>query len=272
MKARDVQAYLQSLSGDWQYPPDTVDTFKAGDPEAEITGIAVGWMSYTWALQEALELGCNMFITHEPTYYNHRDNDDKIFRFEGVAAKRQFIEDNGLVIVRCHDLWDQIVGIGIPDSWGRMLDLGSAVVSSMHHRVYEVPVQTASAFARHVATQTASLNQPAVQLIGPAEKFVRRVAIGTGAITPFLSFVEDYEIDLGICTDDGIDYWADGAFAIDMGVPLVVVNHMVAEEAGVESLARHLQAHFRDIPVHHIAQRCMYRLIEAEGVVGKDLP
>jgi hypothetical protein len=36
---------------------------------------------------------------------------------------------------------------------------------------------------------------------------------------------------------------------------------MVAEEAGVQSLARHLQAALTDIPVHHIAQRCMYQLI-----------
>ena len=87
MKAQDVQDYLRSLAGEWQYPADTVDTFKAGDPSAEVRGIAVGWMSYTWALQRALELGCNVFITHEPTYYNHWDNDQAIFRLPGVERK-----------------------------------------------------------------------------------------------------------------------------------------------------------------------------------------
>ncbi len=47
MKARDLQSYLQSLNGGWVDPQKTVDTFKSGDPGAEVTGIAVGWMSYT---------------------------------------------------------------------------------------------------------------------------------------------------------------------------------------------------------------------------------
>ena len=48
MKARELQSYLRSLNGGWMKFGKTVDTFKAGDPEAEIKGIAVGWMSYTW--------------------------------------------------------------------------------------------------------------------------------------------------------------------------------------------------------------------------------
>ena len=87
MKAQDVQNYLQSLAGDWQYSDNTVDTFKAGDPSTEVRGIAVGWMSYIWALQRALDLGCNVFITHEPTYYNHWDNDPGDFSLSRRTSK-----------------------------------------------------------------------------------------------------------------------------------------------------------------------------------------
>ena len=148
MIAQDVQDYLQSLAGQWQYPADTVDTFKAGDPTAKVRGIAVGWMSYTWALQRALELDCNVFITHEPTYYNHWDNDPALFRFPGAREKRRFIEDNELVIIRCHDLWDQIPDIGIPDSWGKLLDLGRPVDSSTYIRIYDAGGVTAGELAQ----------------------------------------------------------------------------------------------------------------------------
>ena len=263
MKAMDVQTYLQSLSGDWEYPANTVDTFKAGDPQSEVSGIAVGWMSYTWALKRALELGCNVFITHEPTYYDHHDNDPDVMRLKQVHQKRQFIEKSGLVIIRCHDLWDQIREVGIPDSWGGLLEFGQAVDGTEHLRIYEMENTPARQLAAHVAARTAEFGQPGVQLIGPAEKPVRRVSIGTGAITPYLTCVEDFDVDLAICTDDGIDYWRDGGFAIDMGIPIIVVNHMVAEEIGVMSLARQLTSQFPAIPIQHIPQRCMYEHIVA---------
>lgn len=261
MIAQDVQDYLQSLACDWIYPENTVDTFKAGDPVTPLRGMAVAWMSYTWAIERALELDCNVFITHEPTYYNHWDNDDDIFRFRQIRAKRQFIKESGLVIIRCHDLWDQIKDIGIPDSWGRLLQLGQAIDGDAYTRVYEVGPTTAAAIAEHIAGCTAPFGQPGVQLIGRREKIVRRICIGTGAITPYLDCVEKYQVDLAICSDDGIDYWRDGGFAIDMDIPIVVVNHPVSEEIGVMSLAENLSQRFPSIPVHHIRQRCMYELV-----------
>ena len=261
MIAQAIQDYLQSLAGDWKYPENTVDTFKSGDPAAEVRGIAVAWMSYTWALQRAIDLDCNLFITHEPTYYDHYDNNPDIFRFSQVLAKRKFIEDHDLVIIRCHDLWDQISDIGIPDSWGTLLQLGRSIDGDAYVRIYETTERTASAIAQQVAMCTKPYGQPGVQLIGSRDKMVRRISIGTGAITPYLDCVEKYQIDLAICTDDGIDYWRDGGFAIDMDIPIVVINHIVSEEIGIESLADQLSQRFPSVPVQHIPQRCMYKLV-----------
>ena len=113
MKARDVGEYLRSMDKGWVNWETTVDTFKAGDPEAIVTGIAVGWQSYTWALKRALELNCNIFITHEPNYYDHIDSDGIVFRYENIRAKRKLVEESGLIILRCHDLWDRIPDIGV---------------------------------------------------------------------------------------------------------------------------------------------------------------
>jgi len=261
MEARELRQYLRSMDGGWVNWKDTVDTFKSGDPEAEVKGIAVGWMSYTWALRRALELGCNVFITHEPTYYNHRDNDENVFRYESVRSKRKFIEDSGLVILRCHDLWDQVRDIGIPDSWAKQLGFIKPIAGEGYYRVYDVSGQTARSIARQVAERTKSLGQDAVQLVGPADAPVSRVAIGTGAITPFMHFLDAYRVDLAICTDDGFTYWRDGALAIDMGIPVIVVNHPVAEVYGMKLLADHLSNRFPDVPVHFIPQSCMFQLI-----------
>ncbi len=266
MKAADINLYLRSLRNEGPYPDPDVDTFKAGDPQAEVGGIAVGWMSYTWALEQALALGCNLFVTHEPTFYDHLDADPQVFQLPGAAAKRQFLADSGLVVLRCHDLWDLMPDVGIPDAWGRFLGLGPATRTRRYLRLYPVEPQPAAEFGAALARRLAPLGQPGVQLLGPGEKRVSRVALGTGAITPVVEMLAQLGADAVIATDDGIDYWRDGALAIDLGIPIFVVNHPVSELAGVEALAKHLQAAFPDIPVHHIPQTCMYVTIPPQPI------
>lgn len=152
--------------------------------------------------------------------------------------------------------------IGIADAWGEYLGLEKSIAGSEYVRIHEIESQTALLIAQHVAFKTKNFGQPAVQLIGPQDRLVSKIAIGTGAITPYLELVRQYEIDLAICTDDGIKYWRDGAFAIDMGIPIVVVNHPVSEEFGVYRLAEFIQNNFPDTPVHYIPQHCMYQLID----------
>ena len=263
MKAEDVKAYLKTMDGGWVDWENTVDTFKSGDPATEVRGIAVGWMGYTWALQHALDLDCNMFITHEPTYYNHLDTDQDIFRYQSVVAKRKMIEDNKLIILRCHDLWDQVPEIGIPDSWATQLGFEDQVAGEGYFRVYDVSGRTALTVAREVAGKVKEFGQNAVQLIGPEDQRVSRVAIGTGAITPFTNFIDDYHIDLAICTDDGFTYWRDGALSIDMRLPVIVVNHAVSEVYGMKLLADHLAGRFSPLPVHFVPQSCIFQLVQA---------
>lgn len=261
MKAVDIQTYFRTLNGGWLDPYKTVDTFKAGNPDTEITAIAVSWMSTLKALKKALKLGCNLFITHEPTFYTHLENDNQIFRFEGAKDKRSFIERNKLIILRCHDLWDQIKDIGIPDTWADQLGFMNPIAGEGYFRVYDVSGKTAIEIVHQVAKHTRVFGQEGIEFIGSEEKQIYRVAIGTGAITPFLTLIEKYQADMVICTDDGMNYWSDGAFASDTGIPLIVVNHAVSEEAGMISLAKHLASKFPEIPVHHIPQGCMYRIL-----------
>ncbi len=263
LTAGRVREYLFGLDGGWVNTDDTVDTFKAGGPDNQVNGIAVGWMSYTGALEKALELGCNLFITHEPTYYNHRDNDERIFRFDEVARKREFIEKNGLTILRCHDMWDQYPEDGIPMSWGRALDLGEPLAGQGYYYVYDGGGRKALDLVRQMAGRVASMGQPGVQFIGDQDREVGRIALGCGAITPMFEFIEKFGAEMAICTDDGFTYWRDGAFSVDTGFPVAIVNHPVAEEYGMKLLASRLKKVFPAVPVHHLPQNCMYRIITA---------
>ncbi len=261
IKVDQIQQFLSSLDSDWKYPDDTVDTIKSGNPDKEVTGIAVGWMSYWWALKKAVALSCNLFITHEPTYFNHHDTDEQILQFPEVKAKQQYINDEQIIILRCHDLWDHLEGLGIVDSWGKFLGFSTQINGNEFTRIYNGDSLTAGEIAAMIAMKTSSLGLEAVQLIGPADRIVHRFAIGTGAITPFMEWIYEFQIDLAVCTDDGIEYWRDGALAIDLELPIIVVNHPVSEEAGVIQLSKTLQKQFPSIPVHHIPQNSNFTLV-----------
>src|SRR5216683_2977586 len=68
--ARQVIERIQKHVGvPWTQP--TVDTFKAGDPDTQVKGIAVTMMATLDVLERAAAAGQNLIITHEPTFYNH---------------------------------------------------------------------------------------------------------------------------------------------------------------------------------------------------------
>src|ERR1700691_3743209 len=89
-----------------RYPhpsPGTVDTIKAGDASTPVTGIATTFLDTMDVLREANRRGLNLVITHEPTFYNHRDSttffaDDPVYK-----EKLAFIEQHHMVVFRLHD-------------------------------------------------------------------------------------------------------------------------------------------------------------------------
>ncbi len=272
LTAGEVHQHLRSFGVKWINPEQTVDTFKAGGPDMVVKGIAVGWMSYFASLRQAHEMGCNLFVTHEPTYYDHWDKDASVFAFEAVKQKKAFIEETGIAIVRCHDVWDRVPEIGIRDAWASFLGFekildrriaGDRAAGAPFCGVYEIEPQTAETLARHVAGKVTSLGQDQVQLLGPGDKTVRTVAVGTGAITPFREMVLDLRPDIVICSDDGFGYWRDGGLTIDMEYPVIIVNHACTEEIGIAKLAENLKKQFPQVPVHRIKQPCMFRTIQA---------
>src|SRR5260370_934516 len=77
LTAHEVTARIQEHVGiPWMQ--QTVDTFKAGNPETEVKGIAVTMMATLDVLQRAAAAGQNLVIHHEPTFFNHQDEQDQI--------------------------------------------------------------------------------------------------------------------------------------------------------------------------------------------------
>ncbi len=257
-QAKVIDAHMRSI-GTWVDWSGTCDTFKSGDPEREIDAVAVSWMSTTNALRDAHARGCQMFITHEPTFYAHMEDDPAVEGDACVREKRAFLEETGMVIYRCHDVWDQMPAWGIQDRWAKCLGLThEPLIRERFMRVYSVEPTTVETYARHVIERTRQYGQETALLIGEGSKPVSKVALGTGAITSAREY-HRMGADLGIVTE--LLWWRDAAWARDTGIPTLVVDHTVSEEPGMIGLAEYLQGIYRDLRVEYIPTHCPYTAV-----------
>ncbi len=271
--ANDLNEYLRSLC---EVNSPSVDRVILGDPNTEIAKIGTAWMPYWKTCRAAVSEGINVLVVHEPTFYTHWDLDEKENDYyqapePGKSAylqlrdeKRQWILERKLVIIRCHDVWDKMSGIGIPFAFGNALGFSNEEIvrSKPYYNVYRIQPQSALQVARGISAQLKNLGQAGVAFYGDPERRIESVGVGTGCICDPIQFM-DLKPDLFIAIDDSIRTWTQTVYAEDSGHPLVVVNHGTSEEFGMRLLRDHLQSRYPHIAVVHLNQGCGYRWIPA---------
>jgi putative NIF3 family GTP cyclohydrolase 1 type 2 len=175
--AREVVAEIQKhVAVEWD--KDTVDTFKAGSPDATVTGIAVTMMATMDVLQHASAKGLNFVITHEPTFYAHLDTPEGLPESDSVwAEKRAFIEKHGMVIWRFHDHWHKRKPDGIETGIVRALGWEKYQRRNNEH-LFLMPDTTVKLLAEGTAKK---LGSPVVRYVGNPEMRVTRIALSPGS-------------------------------------------------------------------------------------------
>lgn len=239
-------------------PPNTVDKFKAGDSTIKVTGITVTMMATLDVLKRAVQLGDNFVITHEPTFYSHRDTLG-VLRSEGdsvLAEKERYISEHRLVVWRFHDtphlMKPDMINAGATRAlgWDNYRRSASEVT-------FDLPAQAISMLARDVGRK---LGAEAIRISGDPKGQVSRVVFTHG----FAGFVANRRAiqsshpDVVILGEDHewetIEYVID---AINLGrlKGLIVLGHIASEQAGMEEAARWLRTFVNEVPIHFVATR-----------------
>lgn len=271
MTAGDLNTYLRSLV---EVNEPSVDRIIIGNPETKINIIGTAWMPYWNTLKKAKKQGVNVMVVHEPTFYTHWDLDatngdylsapekGKDNYLEQVKAKQKWIEQNEMVVIRCHDVLDKISGYGIPFALGRAIGLNKddMVRSKTYYNVYKIKPTPANEIAQKIARKLKTAGQPGVAFYGDENFNVETIGLGTGCICNPLNFM-DLNPDLYIAIDDSINTWTQTTFAEDTGKPLVVINHGTSEEFGVAELSEQLKLNLTNYEVIHFKQGCSYKWI-----------
>jgi putative NIF3 family GTP cyclohydrolase 1 type 2 len=269
--AGDLQKYLRSL-----YPvrEPSVDRIIIGDPSTRIKKVGTAWTPYFKTIKNAVNQGINVLIVHEPTFYMHWDLDKKGTEYfnapspskemylEALESKKKWIESNGLVIIRSHDVPDIIKNVGIPFGLGQKLGFRNEDIirSKDFYNVYKVKKDTALNIARKIAGSLKDFNQPGVAFYGDPDWSVSTIGLGTGCICDPQQYAE-LNPDLVIGIDDTIRTWVQTTYAEDTGKPLVVINHGTSEEMGMRIFSEFLSHNIPSVRFIHLDQGCTYKWI-----------
>lgn len=256
LTAGDVVALIQKNVGvEWR--KETVDTFKAGNAETLVRGIAVTMMATMDVLERASQQGLNMVITHEPTFYAHLDTPAGIDESDPVwKAKRDFIEKHGMVVWRFHDHWHMRNPDGIEA--GMVHALGWNNFQSRENQyLFVMPQTTVMKLAEEVKTK---LDSPVVRVVGDPEMKVTKIALSPGAAGEAreLKALERDDVEVLLVGEtrewETVEYAADAATQ-GRKKALIVIGHVPSEQAGMEECTRWLKGFLKDVPVQFVPTR-----------------
>lgn len=253
LTARDVVTEIQKHVG-VPWSKDTVDTFKTGNPDTAVEGIAVTMMATMDVLQRASAKGLNFVITHEPTFYAHLDKPEGLPDDDPVwSEKRAFIQKHGMVVWRFHDHWHKRQPDGI--ELGMVRALGWQKYRRPDNQYLFVMPETS---VRNLASQVANkLQSPVVRFVGNPEMKLTKVALSPGAAGFSLETHtlerDDVEVLLvGETVEWETVEYVDDAVAEGRRKALIVIGHIPSEQAGMEECTRWLKRFIKSVPVEFL--------------------
>jgi putative NIF3 family GTP cyclohydrolase 1 type 2 len=255
LTAREVVQRIQEHVGvPWQ--KETVDTFKAGDPDTKVTGIAVTMMATFDVLQRTAASGANLIITHEPTFYNHLDDLKEIPQKENdavLAEKLAFIKEHHLVVWRFHDHWHRRTPDGIEAGMTHALGW-EAFQDKQNQYLFTIPETSLEKLA---ADLKARLELHSMRVVGDPQMKVTRVALspGSAGMQREIGALEKPDIQLLITGEsrewETVEYAAD-AVSEKKNKALIVLGHIPSEQAGMEECTRWLKTFVSEVPVNFV--------------------
>jgi putative NIF3 family GTP cyclohydrolase 1 type 2 len=256
LSAREVIARIQKHVGvPWQ--AETVDTFKSGNPDTPVTGIAVTMMATMDVLERAAASGKNLIITHEPTFYNHLDKLDVLEQKETdavLAAKLAFIAKHNLVVWRFHDHWHRRKPDGI--AAGMVHALGwEKYQDAKNEYLFTIAETTMEKLA---ADLKAKLSTHAMRVVADPQQRVKRVALvpGSSGFSAETRALEMPDVDVLVTGEprewETVEYVAD-AVTQRKGKGLIILGHIPSEQAGMEECTRWLKTFVNEVPIEFVA-------------------
>lgn len=256
MKAIDVMNELFSWApGDYS---KTCDTLKAGSPDKEVKKVAVCCFPEVNAIKAAAEWGADLFITHEPMYFDHWDKDPVL---PAAKAKKELVEKTGMTVYRYHDhphmapvdliCAGELESLGLKGKYERRKGLGQ------NHYTLDTPI-TPRELAKRIEEK---LDVAHVRISGVTDEPATNLSLGWGApggVMEELSNDETEIVVVGECCEWQFAEYARDAAQLGLKKSLLLVGHCGSERDGMKYIASLLKEKLPFLEVKYIESREVY--------------
>ncbi len=245
----------------------------AGDPEAEVTGVATCWSPTLAVLEAAARAGANMVIGHEPltwgmcgrdpearlSWYDERHPTAKIpnqLRMASICANR-------LAVYRYHSNWDWAPQYGMVDMLAGLLELGPAKGGHRMVPLYVIPPTSLRDLAERARRK---LELGPIRVVGDLERRITRIAITHGG---FGQMFTSPEMALNVGAElaffgEMLDYTA--RYCVEANLAAIELGHFQSENPGMIGMAQFLRARLpQAIPVCNIPSGEPWRYLGKSG-------
>jgi putative NIF3 family GTP cyclohydrolase 1 type 2 len=232
----------------------TVDNIIAGTADTPVKGIATTMMATLEMVKRAAAAGRNMVITHESTFFSHQDRVDQFQQDATYKFKLDFLNKNNMVVFHLHDHWHgrkPVDGV----AQGMMRELGwEKYNDSQNFRQFAFPNITLAQLAKELQTK---LKIRTMRVVGDPNLPIKRALASWGncSLMPGVPFLSRPEVDVLIIGEthewELVEY-AQDMIASGQKKALIVLGHVVSEQAGMKFCAEWLKGFVKEVPIEFI--------------------
>jgi putative NIF3 family GTP cyclohydrolase 1 type 2 len=277
LSSQDMLERIQkNLGVPWQ--SQRIDGFSDGilfgSADTTVTGIATTFTPTLDVLRKAVAAGKNTIVCREAPFYSRGERCPNAYR-EGTVpgkdltdkdavcqAKRDFISDHSLTIVRFSDNWDaresdgQLLALARALSWTdrRAGQVVGAARPNSRDAYYDLP--PASLNEQALVIQK-SLKLRSVRVIGNPKAQVQKVALTHGLllVDQIERILEEPRVDVIVAGDtvewEGAPYFQDLVSA-GLAKGIIFIGDEASEEPGSGEVATWLSSFIHEVPVEWI--------------------
>jgi len=244
-----IEKIKQNVGVPWR--TETVDKIIAGTADTPVKGIAITMMATTDVIERAAAAGKNLVITHEPTFWLHQDTVDGLADNPTYRFKADFIRKNGMVVFRFHDHWHAHKPDGIATGMARELGWEADPQDIRKFKFPAIPL------GRFVSGIQKKLGMRTMRVVGDPALPVTNVAANWGYLSrdPAIQILSRPDVDVLICGEarewEAVEY-AQDAISAGQKKALIVMGHVVSEQAGMKYCAEWLKGFITDVPVEFV--------------------
>jgi putative NIF3 family GTP cyclohydrolase 1 type 2 len=253
-----IDAILSDSCGDFRLEK-TCDQLMSGSYDTPVTGIVTTFMATVDVIKQAIALGANMIITHEPTYYTGVDDVEWLLGDPLYLAKKKLLDDHNIAIWRFHDHMHLAKTDRIYDGLLKEIGWENNVMEKKKPHTYEINEITLEELAQFFKEKLAI---DVIQVVGNLDMKCSRVGIlvgggslGLGREQMPMELMRDKNLDVMICGE--ITEWTLCAYVNDAAMlgfnkGMIVIGHERSEEWGMKYMAEWLKPLVDHIPTHFV--------------------